>query len=214
MSKRELMWSIFEFVLVTVIGVILAREAVSNWFAAIPASLFVGAKIARYYLSRAERLRAIKATLRLLLILLPYEKRDIRCTLHVPARRVGGSVHKLRQVFGYFPADGPSGEKWPVEKGIIGRAYREKRMQVENFASDDEYRGLMVQRYGYTEQEMAKRTRDRRSYLCHPIVDPNTNDVVALLYFDSREMGTFTDSEDDPICKAVTAAAEVVQDNL
>lgn len=210
MSRRAFIaWGI-EFIGIIVIGVILAIDALGDWWVVLPILAVFGAKAWEYRLSVRERNLQVRRQLELLRSLLPYHD-GVRCTYHVPVRRLWGASPRLRQAFDYIPNGGGGGYKYPANKGIIGVTYKEKGPKCENFADDDEYRHAMVNRYNYSLEELGQRTADRRSYLCYPILDDNSHVVLGLLYFDSNQSGVFTLNEQDQTWSMIRTASQVIQ---
>lgn len=148
----------------------------------------------------------------LLLNLLTDRYSGLRCTLHVPTF-LGRS---LKQTFDYIQIGRTygRGRKFPIRKGIIGKSYSQKGPQVENFNTDNEYRERMVSEYGYTPAEMMKRTTDRKSYLCYPILNDHGDKVLGLLYFDSNVFNTFTLNQDDTLIKALHSGMNSIKANF
>jgi hypothetical protein len=122
-----------------------------------------------------------------------------------------GEMKYLTQMFDYVPKGGGGGRKFPIDKGIIGRAFRVRGPRVENFKTGQEYRERMHREYGYTEEEMGERTPDRRSYLAYPIVEGATERVLGILYFDSDIYGTFEMNEKNELWKMICAAGQPIK---
>lgn len=214
MTRHPLLHWLVEFVSVTAIAVILAIDVASNWLILIPAVVLVAGKAYQYRAFVAAKHQRVQVQLRLLLRLLPVRGRGVRCTYHVPVKRLLGPPRWLQQAFNYLPDGGGAGRRFPIDKGIIGLTYQEKSANVENFTSDEEYREQMVARYHYTPHELASRTADRKSYLCYPILDDTSHIVLGLLYFDSGRTGTFAIDEGDTKWKMIETAATVIRSHL
>jgi len=207
-KNKYITWGI-EFLCITAIAVILSQAKWSGYWIAVPILLIVGLKIYEHRADIKEKHLRVYAQLHLLVKLLSYDPRlDVRCTYHVPVWR-----KKLLQTCDYILGGTGGGRKFPVEKGIIGKAFVKKSPLVENFKSDEEFRTKMVLEYNYTTKELQDRKADRRSYLCHPIVDEN-NRVLGLVYFDSSHPYTFTQDKDDPKMEMVARACEAMKDRL
>lgn len=212
MNKRMFGYWAAEFICVTAIGVLPLITRIA-WIA-LPAVTLVVLKGLQYRGQAEDRVRKVRHQLDVLHTLLPYEDRHFRCTYHVPVNRIFGSATELKQAFDYVPAGGGGGRKFPVEKGIIGRTFREKGPAVENFANAQEYRDRMVEQYNYTVEEMGERQTDRRSYFCSPMVEGGTERVLGLLYFDSRVPQTFEMDPPNEIVEMIQSAAEAVRRSL
>jgi hypothetical protein len=80
------------------------------------------------------------------------------------------SEEALLQIEAY---SGPLGGKpWrftPAGKGVIGRCLRSARPECVNFASLEEYNERMVTEFGFSRKEVAKLTKQARSYWAEPV---------------------------------------------
>ena len=207
-KPKFIRWGI-EFLSITVMAIILSQVNWSNYWISVPIVLIVGLKIYEHRSDVKEKHSRVYAQLHLLVKLLSYEPRvDVRCTYHVPVWR-----KKLLQTCDYILGGTGRGRKFPTEKGIIGKAFVDKSLLVENFKSDEEFRTKMVLEYKYTTEELQHRKADRRSYLCYPIVDENHR-VLGLVYFDSSRPYTFTADIDHPKMEMITQACEAIKDRL
>jgi hypothetical protein len=121
---------------------------------------------------------------------------NVRCTIHVKSRRLTDRKEVfLKQILNYVPTGGGKGRKFHSAKGIIGKCFRERGICFEVMDEnkpDFNFVKKMVSVWGYTEQEAGARDTSRRSYMCLPILDPDEEEVVGVLYFDSRKMDTFS----------------------
>ncbi len=214
MTRRTLVvWGV-EFVAVTVIAIVLSTATTaSKWWATLPAAAIVVTKITEYVHTSRVRLEIVRHQLQVFLMLLPGNGSRIRCTYHYPIYHRIRRRTDLVQAFDYLPDGGGGGRPFPTTKGIIGKAYFVKGPRVENFASDEEYRQRMVSEYNYSTAELMKRTVDRRSYACYPLLDEN-HDVLGLIYLDSDTEGTFTMDATNPRWTALSAAGEVIRANV
>ena len=214
MGRTTYLFWVGEFVTVTAIAVILAVPQVSIWWLVAPV---MGILLLKYLQHRAyirEKHFTLRQQLDLLDTILPPEDRDLRCTYHVPERRIFGQVRNLVQMIDYVPKGGGCGRKFSINKGIIGRVYQVAGQRVENFDSQDAYRARMVNEYGYSAREMEERSTDRRSYLCMAILEGGSERVVGLLYFDSRIHNTFTLDENNEVWTTIRSAVGSIRRTL
>jgi hypothetical protein len=214
MKKRRsfYLWS-GEFIGVTAIAVILSLS-ISFFWIAIPVIELILLKIYEHYTIRGEYYMNIRRQLEILEALLPSQTGDIRCTYHIPIKRIFGKPKKLLQAFDYVPRGGGGGRKFLLDKGIIGVTFRKGGVRVENFQDREEFRREMIDKYGYTKEEMGERSSDRRSYMCYSIVEGNSSKVLGLLYFDSREVGTFSPDEKNEIYKMISIGDETIKSSI
>jgi len=209
--RRTFIFWAFEFGATTALAVLLTLS-LDYIYIAIPILGLLVLKYLEFRITISDMYAGVRNQLDLLLNLWPERPPSLRCTLYVP----GFGRRRLKQAFDYIQMGQGygAGRTYRVAQGIIGKAYRQKGPQVENFASDTDYRRRMVKEYGYTEQEMRKRTADRRSYLCYPIVRDDCDEVIALLYFDSDTPGTFSLDGEDKLVDIIRCALNSIKANL
>lgn len=200
-------WSI-EFVCITGVAIVLSVSSVNNTWILVPAIALIFAKVFQYRAFVRQRHLRVEEQLDILRVLLPNKGTDLRCTYHIPVKPIWGP-RKLLQTFDYLPNGGGGLRQFPINKGIIGKTYQHKAPIVENFRTDEEYRNQMMLRYNYTQEELAQRTADRKSYLCYPLLDAN-HKVLGLLYFDSNQPGTFRLDEKDPTWQMIRTASQII----
>jgi len=212
MTKKTLIFWILEFLSTTTIAVILALGIKYAWLILIPIFILLLLKYLQWRIHISDQYQAVRNQMDLLLHLLADRYPGLRCTLHVPT--VLGRY--LKQTFDYIQIGRTYGQgrKFPISKGIIGKSYSQKGPHVENFRSDEEYRQRMVNEYGYTPEEMEKRTTDRKSYLCYPILSDHGDKVLGLLYFDSNVSNTFTINADDLLIKTLHSGMNAIKANF
>lgn len=83
----------------------------------------------------------------------------------------------------------PAGERHtvPIEKGIIGLAYRSRQIQVVRRAPDSTYEDFLqfvIDKFAYTEREACQLSRDRFSWVAIPIIEESG--VHSVLFCDSK----------------------------
>jgi len=210
--RKSFIFWILDFVSTTAIAVILVIGGKYFWAFLIPALALFIFKIVEFQILAHEGYRSIQNQMNLLWHLLISDYPGLRCTLHVPVC----FGFKLKQTFDYIQGGKSYGEgrKFSTKKGIGGMAYIQRGPQVENFDTEEEYREKMFNKYGYTEEEMKKRTRDRRSYLCYPILSDDNDKVIGILYFDSNISNTFRLNEDDKLLNVLNSTLSAIKANL
>jgi hypothetical protein len=113
-----------------------------------------------------------------------------------------GSEEALVQVTAY---SGPlGGRRWrftPASKGVIGRCLRSARPECVNFASLDEYRERMVSEFGFSRMELAKHTKEARSYWAEPVELGGR--LVGVIYLFSTEPQVFPRAADPTILQGI-----------
>lgn len=198
-----------EFVSVTAIGIILSQDSWSEYWILIPIAAIFAAKLFEYKVAVKEKHFRVRAELRLFMKLMELEDvLDVRCTYHVPVWGNG-----LFQTCDYIPSGGGGGRTFSRTKGIIGKAFVEKRVLAENFQDDEEFRQQMRVKYNYTADELRQRKADRKSYLCYPIADEN-HKVLGLIYLDSSRPNTFTLDDANHSTEVVMRVCQTIRDDL
>jgi hypothetical protein len=150
-TRKTLIFWLFELLSTTAIAVILVWGKKYIWFILIPTCFLVLLKYLQWRSSISDRYIAIRLQLDVLLQLLVGRYPTLRCTLHVPTF----FGRNLKQAFDYiqFGSTYGRGRKFSTKKGIIGKSYKQKGPQVENFNTMQEYRDKMTTEYGYTQEE-------------------------------------------------------------
>jgi GAF domain-containing protein len=100
------------------------------------------------------------------------------------------SEEALLQIAAY---SGPlGGRRWrftSAGRGVIGRCLRSARSEWVNFSSLDEYMERMVSEFGFSRDEVAKHTKEARSYWAEPVQLGGR--VVGVIYLFSTEPQVF-----------------------
>ena len=203
MDRQSYVLDAIEALLVILIGLLPAFDA-SLWWSAVVVTLVLVINIVRYFhsvgvMEEHNRLR-IRSQLEALFWLSTIDDdplADVRCTYHVIKKPLFRRA-KYQQAFNYIPANKGTGagRVWEINKGLAGKAFRDKHTVVENFQDDNEFREKMRSEYNYTNEELSHRTADRRSYLCIPLVNEQ-HLVHGVVFFDSQQADYFPNEESD-----------------
>ena len=84
------------------------------------------------------------------------------------------------------------GKRWrftPATKGLIGRCLRSGRSEWVNFRNEEEYAARMVEEFGFTRAEIAKHTRQARSYWAEPVYARRK--MIGVIFIFSTEAQVF-----------------------
>ncbi len=76
-----------------------------------------------------------------------------------------------------------------ASKGLIGRCLRTERAEWVNFATEAEYEERMTREFGFLPAEVAKHTRDARSYWAQPVFSKGR--LVGVIFLFSTEVQVF-----------------------
>jgi hypothetical protein len=180
---------------VAAFGALIARNGVNQLWLIPPAIVAVLAGLYEYRnAQRREHIR-IEAYLKLLFaqLDLPHSA-YARATYH-EIRRDWRSLWRrtyFYQVINYVP-DGSRGRgrTFSTTKGVASRAVTNKETFVANFETAAKWRAAMLTTYGYSKEELKRRTPDRRSYMCFPVLESKNQRMIGLVFFDARIAGTF-----------------------
>lgn len=207
MVKKEYVKWLVEFLSILAITIILSQNQCSNYWIIIPIAIMLCLKAYEYLAAVAQLYLRVKSQLALLIKVVSFEDAlNVRCTYQVPVL-----FNKLFQTCDYMPCGGGGLRRFSRNKGIIGKSFIEKRVLVENFNNDKEYRKQMIHKYNYTKEDLKKRTADRRSYFCYPVLDEN-HKVHGLIYLDSSRPNTFTLDHNDSRTKNIIQICEAIRD--
>jgi len=132
---------------------------------------------------------------------------NTRVCLYVPAT----FGNRLKQATRYAPTEKyGSGRKGVHEaKGIIGKTYRTGDAHIELLGSADQFEQSMKDKWGFTDKDLGRISRDRRSYLCVPILGTDTK-ARAVLFADSSKTGFFTDKDKESLLTVATEVATLL----
>jgi hypothetical protein len=208
MNKAEAFLPYLEAILLVLIGVMASiRVLVYTWIW-VPV---IAILLLRYFEVRrsvSERHERVAAQLKQIVQTYLSKISGIRATYYVPVWR-----KELQQTCDYIFTGGGKGRRFSQVKGIIGKCYREKEIEIVNFSSAEDFRERMMKDFGYTEDEIKKRTPDRRSYYCYPFFDERKMNVIGLAYFDSSQYNVFTNDPGN-IVETINSACDIISQGL
>jgi hypothetical protein len=84
------------------------------------------------------------------------------------------------------------GKRWrftSASKGLIGRCLRTGEPEWVNFATEAEYEDRMVREFGYPPAEIAKHTKEARSYWAQPVY--SNRQMIGVIFLFSTEAQVF-----------------------
>jgi hypothetical protein len=150
---------------------------------------------------KANRINALEGGLYTICSILSDDATDrdkiaLRSTIHVPVKE----NKYLQQIVEYvgFKRTSKSaiGREFPVQSGIIGKAYREKsEYLVANRKSDnyEDYVQELVRVWNYTEQQARDLNPAAMSWMAVPLLD--NEEVIAVVFLESHKQNFFDDEE-------------------
>jgi hypothetical protein len=116
---------------------------------------------------------------------------------------------QITEYIGDHPKSGRIGRRFPINAGIIGKAYREKDVFVGRRANDDydAYVQELVRDWNYTEERAKKLNPGVKEWMGVPIHDANRDRVEAVLFLDATERHFFTEQRQEVVLAAVNGIA-------
>lgn len=123
--------------------------------------------------------------------------KEVRLTVYIPDVLFDGG---LLQLIGYRPEGGGAGRRFDHRFGILGRAWRLEKPQVEKEVpqkQDD-----LIKSWGMTKAQ-ARERHERQSFACVPLF--SHNELVGAIYMDAPQKDTF---EEAGLVAAIDACAE------
>jgi hypothetical protein len=132
----------------------------------------------------------------------------LRLAVHVPVPKTD-FFEQVTEYIGDKPKPGRIGRRFPINAGIIGRAYNEKDAFVGRRANDD-YQGYvqeLVKDWNYTEDRAKLLNPGVREWMGVPIYDAGRDTVEAVLFLDATERDFFTEDRQETVLAAVSGIA-------
>lgn len=127
------------------------------------------------------------------------DKECLNATLHLVVELYSSFDDLLEHAFIQITSyngnlGGPQWRFSSTYKGVIGRCFRSREVEIANFTSQDDYRNRMIQDFGYTREEVSSHTTAARSYLAYPLI--SRGNFIGVLYMFSTEQQVFPHASD------------------
>jgi hypothetical protein len=135
----------------------------------------------------------------------------LRITIHVPIK----DCAEFEQVLDYV-GDGrrkkTGGRKFPIISGIIGMAFRDKKMLVMTRKNENPtlYIDELMKDWSYSEEEARKRDPETMAWAALPLRKSDQDPVEGVIYLDSVDRDFFTDPRSTLILAAAGGIARYV----
>jgi len=139
-------------------------------------------------------------------VLAPIPSARIRLAIHVP---VGEMLEQVTDYIGDQPKPERIGRQFPANSGVIGKAFREKKMFVGRRVNDD-YEWFvreLIRDWSYTEERARKLNPGVMEWMAVPIEDTDRQRVEAVVFLDSTTRGFFTPERQQLVAVAVEGIA-------
>jgi hypothetical protein len=171
-------------------GSLVISAAIFGWFVAdadlrawwwVPALVVAAAIAGQSALATSGRRNEIRSRLSSLLAIAQVPG-DARATYHVPLRFRKG----YKQAVDYVPAGSGRGRHFDMDEGIVGRCFVENNQLFVRFEDHVEFEERMVEEFGFSATELARRVQNRRSFMAHPVHDHRLG-VTGVVYVDSND---------------------------
>lgn len=126
-------------------------------------------------------------------------EKGLRYTVWVPIRW----GRELLKITDYTPSDKKEAKKKKKQvlnpaKGIIGKCYRTRESWSETIlvppGDKEKFMQIMIEEWGFTEEEAEKLKDDRRAYLAFPVIGANYQ-ILGVFYCDSSKGDKFVDDK-------------------
>ena len=133
----------------------------------------------------------------------------LRLAIHVP---VGEMMEQVTEYIGDKPKPGRIGRQFPVNAGIIGRAFRERDVFIGRRVNDDyeAYIQELVRDWNYTEERARRLNPGAMAWMAVPFYDVDRQRVEAVLFADANSRDFFTADRQELILAAVRGIAVFV----
>jgi hypothetical protein len=124
-------------------------------------------------------------------VLAPEAGVRLRLAIHVP---VGENFEQVTEYIGDTPKPGRVGRQFPINSGIIGKAYLEKDVFVGHRVNDDyeAYVQELISDWNYTEERARRLNPGAMEWMALPVYDADRQRVEAVLFLDVTQRGFFT----------------------
>ena len=142
-------------------------------------------------------------------ILAPEVGVRLRLAIHVP---VGDNFEQVTDYVGDTPKPGRIGRQFPINAGIIGKAYREKAGFVGRRVNDDyeAYVQELISDWNYTEERARRLNPGAMEWMALPIYDTDRQRVEAVLFLEVSQRGFFTPGRQELILAGLGGIAVFV----
>jgi len=160
-------------------------------FAILPILIFLMLPLIEYLYNVANINNPIFILMRILYDALNFDRiQDVRLTLLIPSYLGKCFIQRIRitdrgseRTYGLW--------KIGINQGVAGKCFKSR--SIVKFIVEGNFVESMISSLGFSEKQAIKFVRDRRSYLCVPIM--RNNKVLGILSFDSNSKTTFSDDK-------------------
>ena len=199
-----ILW-VIEFLLITSVGIITSIFVEQLYLLIIPIVGMIIIKCVEIHFNNIEKIENVRILLDYVWRILEFEPdKDVRLTFHKPSKK------KYKQMINYIPNGNGKDRTWNSNKGLVGVCIEKKKLVVESFNSDEEFKNKMITKYNYSASEIQEISPERKSYLCYPIL--NDTIVEGILFFDSVQPNVFNNNADDYKNKLIQKVSRAIQD--
>jgi len=128
---------------------------------------------------------------------------EARCTIHVRDILFSDS---LLQLLDYYPNGQGAMRRFSIRYGAIGRTWRLKTHFQTGLAHTISELDL-IEKWGMTEEESKKDSRNKPSYLC-VMIKNSVDQPIAIIYLDSKKEKAFGDDDQaTKLCESLASNA-------
>jgi hypothetical protein len=137
-----------------------------------------------------------------------YDDCRLRLAVHVPV--VDEEVlEQVTEYVGDKPKPGRIGRQYPINAGIIGKAYRENDVFIGRRLNDEyeAYVRELITEWNYTEQRARMMNPGTMEWMAVPLSNGGGRTVEAVLYLDANKRNFFTPDRQELVLAAVNGIA-------
>ncbi len=133
----------------------------------------------------------------------------LRLAIHVP---VGENFEQVTENIGDRPKPGRVGRQFPINAGIIGKAYRERAVFVGRRVNDDyeAYLHELITDWNYTEERARWLNPGAMEWMALPVYDTERQRVQAVLFLEASQRGFFTSDRQELVLAGLSGIAVFV----
>lgn len=132
---------------------------------------------------------------------------DLRISVFVPHRKPN-TVHQLTDYVGPTKSHG-AGRDLSSRCGVVGAAFRTGLAQYDQLPVNMDVSTYLVRVHGFDQKEAADMRKDRKCWVAVPVGGPRADEVVAVIYLDSKA-AKFFGKANSPCRQMIQAATQGV----
>lgn len=135
----------------------------------------------------------------------------VRAAIHVPTDG-GQQLLQVTEYVGDKYSSGKAGRKFPVQSGIVGRAYRSREALVATKQNEDREAFLheLINEWGYSEKDALEVDPYSKTWMAVPITKSGDGPVFGVIFVDATILEFFTEKRQEFVLFATSGIADYV----